>query len=187
MMGSPLNSYELLSFILYCNGECNYDLSKSQRQGKVSQKWRYFDYFLNISIEKLHNHEKHNENIYTGVCGVAVDFTDIEKRKTVSFKSNVSFSTDLKIAQEFKGDEGIILGLNMQRSIFCKIGLFYGCDVSWISGFPHEKEILVRRNSRLVIYKSKLTQFGKNQWVVCDEGNSQETSFQSMFICPLAN
>ena len=95
--------------------------------------------------------------------------------------SNVSFSTNLTVAKEFRGNEGLIIGLNMSRSLAAWRGEFVACDVSWISRFPTEKEILCRKGSVIYCYKHKMTIKGKQQFLVCDEGNLQETSFHTMF------
>ena len=60
------------------------------------------------------------------------------------------------------------------------IGFCKACDVSWISNSPYECEVLCKRGSTLV-YKHKMTIEGKTQWIVCDEGNLQQTSFHVMF------
>ena len=98
------------------------------------------------------------------------------------FKTFVSFTTDLKVAKRFSNQDGIIIGLNMQRSIYWKMDLFTACDVSWISDFENEMEILVSQHSTLQLYQSKMTEIGKLQYFVCDEGTPAETSFQNMFM-----
>ena len=204
LMNYPLSPPNMLSLLLYCGGECNYDLSKTQRNGSFMKKWPYYDKFLNNAIDKLSKLEKHRENIYHGICGVllkckndasdiinsnnsntsSVDDCDTEGRRYIVFKTNASFTTDLQVAKDFRGSDGIIIGLNMKRSIRVRLGKFVGCDVSWISKFPNEREILVKRGSTLNIYNDKMTLIDNNkQFFVCDEGNQRETSFQTMFPC----
>ena len=181
-MGYPLKEYEMLAILLYCSIGCNHDLSESQRNGTFQTRWTFFDCFLNDAIKTLAPFEDHYENIYTGMCGVFYSIVDKEKEcDRIFFTSNVSFSTDLKIAKECRVDEGLIIGLNMKRSYSAMIGAFRACDVSWISPFPREKEILCERGSMVHVYQYKMTQIGKQQWLVCDEGNLQQTSFQAMF------
>ena len=107
-------------------------------------------------------------------------------RDVVYCKTNVSFTTDLEIAKQFRGSSGMIIGLNLKRSFAAVEKRFHACDVSWISKYANEKEILVARGSEIRIYRNKMTQTQtkdgeKQQWFACDEGNLQETSFQSMF------
>ena len=186
-MGCPLHMGQMLALILYCNGDCNYDLCLSQRNNTCDKKWPMFDYLLNDAINILSRFEEHWENIYTGVCGIFYKFTnDYCIRDIVFCKANVSFTTDLQIAKQFRGSSGMIIGLNLKRSFAAIRGEFSACDVSWISKYPNEKEILVSRRSQIRIYRNKMTQTrtkngDKQQWFVCDEGNLQETSFQSMF------
>ena len=135
---------------------------------------------LNNSILVLSRYETHFENIYTGLCNIKLDINKIKKRY-IHFTQNVSFTTDLDVATEFRGNDGIIIGLNMNRSYNYLTKWFYGCDVSWISDYPGEKEILCGKGSALSIYKQNITIKGNNQYIVCDEGNQQEVSFQNMF------
>ena len=186
-MGCPLPISEMLALVLYCNGKCNYDLSLSQRDGSYSKKWPMFDCLLNYAIARLSQFEEHWENIYSGICNVFYQFKDDNKylRQIIYFTTNVSFTTDLQKAKEFRGRSGMIIGLNIKRSFAAIQGKFNACDVSWISKY-NEKEILVQRGSAIRIYQNKMTQTQtkdgeKQQWFVCDEGNLQETSFQSMF------
>ena len=37
-MGSPLNKWLMLALLLYCNGDCNYNLCLSQRDGTYVKK-----------------------------------------------------------------------------------------------------------------------------------------------------
>ena len=45
MMGYPLNYCKMLALILYCNGECNYDLCKSQREHRECKNGHTFIVF----------------------------------------------------------------------------------------------------------------------------------------------
>ena len=185
-MGSPLAEREMLVLILYCNGDCNYNLSETQRDGSFKHKWAIFDSLLNHAIGILSNFEEHWENIYTGVCNVFYKFTNkYEMRDIVYLTTNVSFTTDLKVAKQFRGSSGMIIGLNMKRSYAATVDGFRACDVSWISDHLREKEILCQRGSEIRFYRNKMTETcignEKQQWFVCDEGNLQETSFPAMF------
>ena len=185
-MGSPLLVGEMLALVLYCNGDSNYDLCLSQRDGSCKIKWAMFDSLLNYAISILSQFEEHWENIYSGICGIFYKFRNrYEIRDIVHLKTNVSFTTDLKVAKEFRGSSGMIIGLNMKRSYAATTEWFCACDVSWISAHPREKELLCKRGSEIRFYRNKMTETyvgnEKQQWFVCDEGNLQETSFQAMF------
>ena len=178
-MGYPLIKREMLALILYCNGGCNYDLSRCQRNNQCNRKWPFFDSYLNTAIQTLSHFEQHQENIYTGLCNVYYKFRD--KIDVLYFKTNVSFTSNLTVAKEFRGNEGLIIGLNMSRSMRALMQHFRACDVSWISRFPSEKEILCMKGASINCYKYKMIQKGKQQWMVCDDGNLQETSFHVVF------
>ena len=145
-----------------------------------------FDSLLNYAISILSQFEEHWENIYSGICCIFYKFRNrYEIRDIVHLKTNVSFTTDLKVAKEFRGSSGMIIGLNMKRSYAATTEWFCACDVSWISAHPREKELLCKRGSEIRFYRNKMTETyvgnEKQQWFVCDEGNLQETSFQAMF------
>ena len=186
-MGCPLKDWQILALILYCNGDCNYDLTLCQRNGSYDKKWAMFDSAVCSAIEVLSKFEEHWENLYSGACDVFYRFKDNDKIcDKVYFTTNVSFTTDLQIAKQFRGSTGMIVGLNIKRLYTAALGNFWACDVSWISGHPWEKEILCARLSQIYFYRNKMTETytkdgEKQQWFVCDEGNLQETSFQAMF------
>ena len=182
MMGYPLMCCEMLALMLYCDGECNYDLCKSQRSHTVIQKWPYFHFLLNRAIERLSQFEIHYEHIYTGVCGVHLEISnDVQ---FVHFQTNVSFSTDFDVALQFRGDSGVIIGLNMKRIVNKpSVGTsFQACDVSWISSHEEEKEILCFIGSTIMIYPNFLRNRDNNQWIVWVEDELNENiAFGSMF------
>ena len=187
-MGRPLSQPEMLAVILYCIDRCNHNLCQSQRDGNVDEKWPMFDFLLNRAIRLLSQFEEHWENIYTGVCGVFYKFSNNNNKisDVVYLKTNVSFTTDLNVAKQFRGASGMIIGLNMKRSYAATMRLFQACDVSWISKHVWEKEVLCSRGSQVPFYRNKMEiTYSKNndkqQWFVCDEGNLQETSYQAMF------
>ena len=149
------------------------------------KKWPLFDCLVNAAITQLSKFEEHWENIYSGICGVFYKFrnensdsdyksnTYNEIRDVVYCTTNVSFTTDLNIAKEFRGSSGMIIGMNMKRSCPAIRGHFEACDVSWISKYPNEKEILCRRGSQIRFYRNKMTitqteNNEKQQWFVCD-------------------
>ena len=135
-------------------------LCRSQINETYNNKWTYFDLLVDMSIIQLSEFEDHWENIYTGICNVLYQFKNDHHDK-VMLKTHVSFTTSLDVAKEFRGDEGMIIGMNVKRSCVAISGNFKVCDVSWISRFPSEKEILCRRSSIIYFYRSKFNQIGK--------------------------
>ena len=184
-MGHPLKEASMLALLLYCNGECNHDLCLPQRDATYLTKWKIFDCLVDKGIQRLATFEKHYENIYAGICDVFYKFRN-DGNDVVHFTTTVTFTRDLNVAKNFRGSSGMIIGLNLQRSFAFVNSQSSACDVSWISKFPNEKEVLCTRGSQIRFYKNKMKETQnengeKLQSFVCDEGNLQETSFQSMF------
>ena len=75
----------------------------------------------------------------------------------------------------------MIIGLNMQDLMYYKIGstCFSACDVSWISQFPEEKEILTTKGSSIPLYKSKIKVIDDQQYIIGDDSSQ---TFQTMFM-----
>ena len=181
MMGYPLSCVEMLALILYCDGQCNYDLCITQREQTAMKKWPYFHCFLNKAIRTLSEFEIHYEHIYTGICGVF--FQTNNEVKHARFNTNVSFSTKLNVALEFRGDSGMVIGMNMKR-IFntpSMPGGFVACDVSWISS-QDENEILCRVGSKIRIYPNLVRKKENTQWIAFVEDElDHDKAFKSIF------
>eukprot|EP01084_Bolivina_argentea_P289449 497061_1 len=146
-IGYRLNRGQLLALILYTGCDCNYDLCKSQRNGDYN-KWKWFDYCLYHAIRDLGGKEVAKYKLFSGLSGVKVD-----KKRVVSgyFPTYTSSSWNKMIAKMFaqmqsdKGmDKGIVLEIDEEyrngRGITC-------CDVSWLSKFPDECEVLIARSA----------------------------------------
>ena len=223
-MGSPLSKHQMFGIILYTDTKCNSKLTEeliqyNQQDIIFAPSWKYFDYCLYSAISTLCDCEKHDTNIFTGLTNVYADETKVDGKRSnhLLLKSYQSFSQDLSVAEQFRGCDGLIIGVNLQSiktiefdtSCFdqCEFntpnkenlapqfvfqlksdgaGLLC-CDVSWISKFPNEKEVLVAKHSLLPINKKHIywqqtnTNKFKRQYVVCDAGKSRNVSFQSMF------
>lgn len=118
----------------------------------------------------------------------------------LSFKTHQSFSTDLNVAKEFAGDDGMIIALKMNRHKFqrmCNTDQFCCGDVSWISKFQTEKQILVGKSSVLTINKNNIYNIGNYQYIICaldpltqydyDNQMSFENAFLKQCMCYTAN
>ena len=135
-----LTNYEMLALVLYTGCDCNYDLCKSQRNGDYS-KWKIFDYCLYSAIKKLNNKEFGKYKLYSGLGKVKLNKMAVE---SAFFPTYTSTSWRKDVAVDFMGDEGMLIVLddNIRRSVN-----FICCDVSWISLFPDECEILIARST----------------------------------------
>ena len=189
-MDNILFKAQMLSLILYCNGTVDGNLSSCQRDGTYIKKWPMFDSLLNSGIIELSKYEIHDENIYSGLNGALLDFYQLYRQANFScllhFKSNVSFTKDLNVAYQFRGAEGMVLGINLKQSLEEDIfghgikSRISACDVSWISRFPLEQEVLISRHSQFNVYVSKSKQIDKKQWIVCNLGCDDKT-FEKVF------
>ena len=191
----PLYLYELLALYLYCNGDCNYDLSKTLRNNNFT-KWKLFDRWLAVAIDKMARWQRYtdNTNIYSGMVSVIIDKKDIpddNKPLYMILKCYQSFSTSLDEAKIFAGSDGMIIGLNLSKWKNCgqttpvsQLTAIKACDVSWLSNYKNEKEILVSRSNVLIIWKRNIVQVGNYQCVLCCDNvlNCHAVSVETMFF-----
>eukprot|EP01083_Nonionella_stella_P095046 266750_1 len=141
-MGSPLRRDHMLALLLYTGCECIWDLNNTQRNGDY-EKWKWFDYCLYAAISALRDRERGYFKLYSGVKCVQLNQKMVENGYFVQYTST---TWDKNVALQFLGDQkGIILEFDKvfryDADIFC-------CDVSWISKFEDECEILFARSSR---------------------------------------
>ena len=139
LIGSPLNKAEMLALILYTGYEANYDLCKSQREGNYS-KWKWFDYCLYHGIEKLSKVEIGKFNVYTGLSSVQLNEKSVDNGYFVTY---VSASWIKDVSLQFAAGKGMIIEIDSKYKTANDIKC---CDVSWISKFPDECEILFARS-----------------------------------------
>ena len=244
-MNSPLPKHHMLALILYTwSKECNHSLTQElinlPHNDKIDhnqiQKWRHFDRFLDESIHILDKCETHLNNIYTGFSTIRVDVGKLlvnqdKNEHYLRLKSYQSFSGDLRVAKDFRGYQGLIIGVNivgmrqglielLRNAAMEKIGthlnadgqvyawadetiklqhellnvnnhdqvfrLFACCDVSWISKYKTEKEVLMGKHSLLMFRSDKIFTVREkndvdNDYIICD-GSTKRVSFQDMFL-----
>eukprot|EP01083_Nonionella_stella_P153719 494239_1 len=133
---------------IFCrkNDDCTHDaysilndLCTSQRSG-MYEKWKWFDYCLYKAISKLYANEKGFYKTYTGICTVKMARTDLG---LVYFPTYVSASWKREVSLGFSCGDGMIIELDeLSRR------MLVSCDVSWVSRFPDECEILFARSNR---------------------------------------
>lgn len=76
----------------------------------------------------------------------------------------------------------MIIAVNIEKDYNLKILDFNACDVSWISKYKTEKEIIVARGSRLNMYPSQIYQIKDKQWIVGYLGDEKDVSFENVFL-----
>ena len=119
--------------------ECNYDLCKRQRGGDYNT-WKWFDFCLYWAIFRLCKCESGSFGVYSGLNNVKLDTKKIDEAYFVTY---VSTTWQKLVAEEFMEDKGLMLEVDKtfkdDRAICC--------DVSWISKFQDECEILFARSN----------------------------------------
>ncbi len=147
-MGRPLNWGEMLAIVLYTGCDLTYGFSNDMRSYGAAPiwKWRFFCQSLHYAVLCLWEASESEKIdmktiVYSGLEGTVVENHEIDN---FWFKTFVSWSVDKKVAASFKGGvqtSGIVFESPLE-SLF-----FLAADVSWISRFPHEKEMLMTPNN----------------------------------------
>ncbi|ETO36316.1 hypothetical protein RFI_00746, partial [Reticulomyxa filosa] len=120
----------------------------------------------------LHLHERREEDEMELYCGLKnVRLENIKEIKFGFFISHVSTSDDIQVAQMYRSHQGCILHFHpsMRRSHGIR-----SCDISWISPFKHEREILFER-SRLSSVADEKTQKELCSWNAKVESEDEYT------------
>eukprot|EP01084_Bolivina_argentea_P085363 154268_1 len=136
-MGYPLNRGEMLSLLLYTGCDCNHNLCETQRNDNFD-KWKWFDYCLHSAINKLSKVENGKYRVYTGLTSVQMDKPSLKK---CYFKTYMSTSWNKEVARGFA-----VCGLLIEFDENIR-SYQLACDVSWISHFPNEMEVLFARST----------------------------------------
>ena len=111
-------------------------------------KWKWFDYCLLTAIYALSERESGKFGVFTGLGGVKLDSKVINNGYFVTYTST---SWRKEVAKTFiNSDKGMIIQIDSSykndEGVYC-------CDVSWISKFPDECEILFSRSTGLDDFK----------------------------------
>lgn len=133
-LGYPLNKAKMLSIVLYTGCECNWYLSEATRTGEWD-KWPVFERILSGAIRRLSYREYGEYPVYCGIKGVMDFGLSDGKSKVVTLRTFTSTSWDIEQAKDYCGGKGMILGFTSEVRRF-------GANVSWISKFGFEKEVL---------------------------------------------
>eukprot|EP01084_Bolivina_argentea_P075896 137539_1 len=164
-MNSPLRRDHMLALLLYTGCDCNYDLCSSQRSGDYI-KWKWLDLCLYWAIVKLSECESGSFSVFSGLNKVKLDEKEVNEGYFVTY---VSTSWNKEIASAFMKKEGMLIQIDkdFKEYVYC-------CDVSWISKFPDECEILFARSTDMSC------QWDGFKCVVLDESNGVQTIGLSM-------
>ena len=100
-------------------------------------------------------------SVYSGLNKVKLDRKKVESGHFVTY---VSSSWNKEVAKSFMSGDGMMIQID---ETYKNDEWIYCCDVSWISKFPDECEILFARSQRYSLNKFKC--------VVLDESNGVQT------------
>eukprot|EP01083_Nonionella_stella_P231644 817854_1 len=142
-MGSPLDRGNMLALVLYTGCDSNYDLCKSQRNGDY-KKWKWFDCCLWSATEFLSSNEQGSYGLFSGLSGAKLVMDKAGMTVEGFFPTYTSTSWNKAVAQTFKEGEGMILCFDKKIR---RNGDYRCCDVSWISKFVDECEVLIARST----------------------------------------
>eukprot|EP01084_Bolivina_argentea_P244069 408963_1 len=147
IMDSPLNRAQMLAIILYTGCDCNFDLCISQRNGDF-MKWKWFDFCLYYGIQKLSEKETGSYKLYSGLSNVKLEKKEIKNGYFITY---VSTTWIKEVSSTFVGDKGMIIQVDESY----RTGRWTNiCDVSWISKFPDECEVLISRSNELLMFNN---------------------------------
>jgi len=137
-IGKPLNDGELLALLLYTGCDCNYDLTRCLLSDDY-ETWCVFDFTLSTAIGILSWHSSASEvPLYTGLADAYVDsrFVDPCGNEGVFLKCHMSTSTKREVAEQFRGDKGLLITIPPQRPGRCFFGWPGNCNplFVWVFG-----------------------------------------------------
>eukprot|EP01084_Bolivina_argentea_P220320 373412_1 len=144
--GTPLRKDQMLALILYTGCQCNYELCKTQRNGDY-KTWKWLDLCLYTAINGLWRREKGTYKLYSGLANVKLDKKLITNGYFVTYTST-SWSKDVALRFLYQyGDTGMLIEMDkdFRNNTFNRC-----CDVSWISKYPDECEVLMARGGQFV-------------------------------------
>eukprot|EP01084_Bolivina_argentea_P299450 516174_1 len=128
----------MLALILYTGCYCNYELCRTQRNGDYVT-WKWFDKCLWDAISKLNKAENGSYKTYSGLSRVKLNKKQMTNCFFVTYTST-SWSKE-QATKFMKNNPGMMIEIDQfyrnEPGIHCNC-----CDVSWISLFPDECEIL---------------------------------------------
>eukprot|EP01084_Bolivina_argentea_P025986 48313_1 len=118
---------------------CCVDIGHHHRKNNY-KKWKWFDYCLYWAIYTLSQKEFGKFKVYTGLNNVYLSKQTVKNRYFLTY---VSTSWQEHVATKFMGNKGMILEIDENfkndKQVYC-------CDVSWLSKYPDECEILFARS-----------------------------------------
>ncbi len=172
-LGSPLNYPALVALRLYtCFSVLCADFRLSQMQGRF-KKWQLLDRYLMEAIMALHQAEnKENQALYSGLKNVQFD----QEVKFGFLATYTSTSADKDVAKKFAKGQGMLMIITQEMREQFPHG-----NVSWISNFSDEEELLFARSADTGIFPAL-------KWkgtIVNNNAKMQHVGFTPALLPPL--
>ena len=156
-IGKPLNDGELLALVIYTGCDANYAMTTAQL-GSDYSTWKVLDYLLSMAIGILSWHvPAFDVPLYTGLQNVWATpqegFTYrpgnetemVDTNKSVFLKCHMSSSVKRSVAEEFRGNKGVVMTFPPQ-ALHHAAHIGGMAPVHWISKFgDSEAEVLFSR------------------------------------------
>ncbi len=148
-MGCPLKNLPeaILAILLYTGGKCTYPFCEAQRAGDY-KTWKFLDKFLANGIARLGSCERFKYPLFSGLKTVKFEK---DLGRFPCFATYVSASKSKDVAISFRGNDGTLLtfpeGFKGIYPSWRVDGMC--CDVSWLSKFEEEMEVLFTRGHNL--------------------------------------
>eukprot|EP01084_Bolivina_argentea_P004935 9346_1 len=145
-LGCPLNKAEMLAIILYTGTKCYTLLCKTQRNGDY-KTWKWLDLCLYNAIDKIWRREKGSYKLYSGLANVRLQEKTIHNGFFITYTST-TWRKEVALSFIYQyGDSGMLIEMDeaFRNNTFNRC-----CDVSWISRFPDECEVLMARGGQFL-------------------------------------
>jgi hypothetical protein len=153
---NPLSYAEMLAVLCYTGTDAQMDLRRSMLEGKALESWPFFSRLMRVAIAKLSRDPtpRRPKTVYHGLRNVS--FRDVIRMETTFASSfcgcvypalvSTSCQRGVSLAMAAAGvsskigaKRGMLLKINLQMSTTDEIC----ADVSWISKFPSEDEVVI--------------------------------------------
>ena len=149
-LDSPLRFDHCLALILYTSTPANYNLTTSHLENNY-RKWKYFDHCLMEAIARLGARQQiQNCDLWCGLHNVYFHSSMISD-DWLFLSSCQSSSFYKSVAENFRNKFGVLIKIDSDS-----IPMHYRCDVSWISRYESESEVLLARGMRFKITKFEI-------------------------------
>eukprot|EP01084_Bolivina_argentea_P294372 506479_1 len=175
-LGNPLRKDQMLALILYTGCDSNYKMCAKQRDSDYDT-WKWFDLCLYTAIDALWRRETGKYKLYSGLANVKLNSSSINGYFLTYTSTTWNRNVALRFIKQY-GDTGMLIEMddNFRNKSFNRC-----CNVSWISKFPSECEVLLARGGQFVDkWDVEITHIGDD-----DEKKRQNSKSFKKIIAPI--